>query len=267
MGSVPRIMRLLARKNFKYRSKSITQRNLTEIQPSRKSAVARKAAFEVFGVNRLTRSWPVLRRENCAVTKPTLGGHAMATISIHPAIDNGVRPGSPNFAGGTLVCKCGSNPVEVSVTSQCAYNHVCGCTKCWKPAGALFSQVAVVPRDKLRVSKNAEKLKIVDANAAIQRYACSDCGVHMYGRIENTKHPFYGFDFIHTELSKDQGWAAPEFAAFVSSIIESGAPPDQMGAVRSRLKELHLEPYDCLSPALMDAIATHVAKASGKLAA
>ena len=30
---------------------------------------------------------------------------------------------------------------------------------------------AVVPRDKLRVSKNADKLKVVDANAAIQRYA------------------------------------------------------------------------------------------------
>ena len=89
----------------------------------------------------------------------------------------------------------------------------------------------------------------------------------MYGRIENTKHPFYGFDFIHTELSKEHGWAPPEFAAFVSSIIESGTPPGQMPAVRSRLKELHLEPYDCLSPALMDAIATHVAKASGKLAA
>jgi S-(hydroxymethyl)glutathione synthase len=116
----------------------------------------------------------------------------MAKISIHPAVDNGVNPGSPNFAGGTLVCKCASNPVEVSVTSQCAYNHVCGCTKCWKPAGALFSQVAVVPRDKLGVSKNADKLEVVDANAAIQRYACKDCGVHMYGRIENTKHPFYG---------------------------------------------------------------------------
>src|SRR5437016_4952392 len=101
----------------------------------------------------------------------------MANISIHPAVDNGVRPGSPNFAGGTLACKCASNPVEVTVTSQCAYNHVCGCTKCWKPAGALFSQVAVVPRDKLRVSKNADKLKVADANAAIQRYACKDCGV------------------------------------------------------------------------------------------
>ncbi len=191
----------------------------------------------------------------------------MAQISIHPAVDNGVKQGSPNFAGGTLACKCTSNPVEVSVATQSAYNHVCGCTKCWKPAGALFSQVAVVARDKLRVAKNADKLKVVDANAAIQRYACSGCGVHMYGRIENTKHPFYGFDFIHTELSKEPGWSAPEFAAFVSSIIESGTAPDQMQAVRARLKELRLEPYDCLSPALMDAIATHVAKASGVLKA
>ena len=191
----------------------------------------------------------------------------MAKVSIHPAVDNGVQPSSPNFAGGTLQCKCASNPVEVSITAQSAFNHVCGCTKCWKPAGAVFSQVAVVPRDKLRVSKNAEKLKVVDGNAAIQRYACTGCGVHMYGRIENTKHPFYGFDFIHTELSPEQGWAPPEFAAFVSSIIESGYPPDQMPAVRARLKELALEPYDCLSPGLMDAIATHLAKASGALAA
>ena len=39
-----------------------------------------------------------------------------------------------------------------------------------------------------------------------------------------------------------------------------------MSAIRGRLKELKLEPYDCLSPPLMDAIATHAAKASGALA-
>src|SRR6202040_1799593 len=191
----------------------------------------------------------------------------MAQISIHPAVDNGVKSGSPSFAGGTLQCKCASNPVAVSITGQCAYNHVCGCTKCWKPAGALFSQVAVVPRDKLRVSQNAEKLTVVDPNATIQRHACGQCGVHMYGRIENAKHPFYGFDFIHTELSPQSGWSEPTFAAFVSSIIESGADPANQGAVRSRLKELGLEPYDCLSPPLMDMISTHVAKASGVLRA
>lgn len=186
-------------------------------------------------------------------------------ISIHPAVDKGVKPGNPNFKGGKLQCQCGSNAVEVTVQSQSAHNHVCGCTKCWKPSGATFSQVAVVPRESLSVTANKDKLKVVDASAAIQRYACSGCGTHMYGRIENKNHPFYGFDFIHTELSKDQGWSAPEFAAFVSSVIESGTKPSQMGEIRSRLKELKLEPYDALSPALMDAIATHTAKAKGTL--
>ena len=138
---------------------------------------------------------------------------------------------------------------------------MCGCTKCWKPAGATFSQVAVVSRDTLSVTQNAGKLKIVDANAPIQRYACTGCGTHMYGRIENRNHPFFGLDFIHTELSAAEGWSPPEFAAFVSSIIESGASRDGMSAVRARLRELKLEPYDCLSPALMDLIATHSAKA------
>jgi S-(hydroxymethyl)glutathione synthase len=190
-----------------------------------------------------------------------------SAISIHPSVDNGIRPGAKDFTGGTLVCKCAQNQVKVTVKSQSAYNHACGCTKCWKPAGAFFAVVAVVPRDKLSVTENAEKLAIVDANAAIQRHACKGCGVHMYGRIENTKHPFYGFDFIHTELSPEAGWSPPGFAAFVSSIIEGGADPANQGAVRRILRELGLEPYDCLSPPLMDAIATHIAKASGVLKA
>jgi len=189
----------------------------------------------------------------------------MAAISIHPSVDNGIKPTAKDFAGGTLKCKCTQNPVEVSVKSQTAHNHACGCTKCWKPEGALFAVVAVVGKDKVSVTKNADKLAVIYSNATIQRHACKACGVHMFGRIENTKHPFYGLDFVHTELSGQIGWSAPEFAAFVSSIIESGADPKQMGAVRARLKALGLEPYDCLSPALMDAIATHVAKASGAL--
>ena len=47
----------------------------------------------------------------------------------------------------------------------------------------------------------------------------------MYGRIENKEHPFYGLDFVHTELSPESGWSEPQFAAFVSSIIESGVDP------------------------------------------
>jgi S-(hydroxymethyl)glutathione synthase len=189
------------------------------------------------------------------------------TIHIHPSVDQGVKPGSANFSGGTLVCKCAQSPVQVAIKGNVAYDHACGCTKCWKPAGATFSVVAVVPRANLSVTENPDKLAIVDPSAAIQRYACKGCGVHMYGRIENTKHPFYGFDFIHPELFQEAGWAPPEFAAFVSSAIESGVNPDQMAGIRSRLKQLNLEPYDALSPPLMDAIATHIAKASGALPA
>jgi S-(hydroxymethyl)glutathione synthase len=191
----------------------------------------------------------------------------MAKFSIHPSVDKGLRKGKPKFAGGTLSCKCATAPVTVRIDGNVAHNHACGCSKCWKPKGALFSIVAVVPRDKLSVTANGQKLKVVDPAAVIQRHACSACGVHMYGRIENRNHPFYGLDFVHVELSKDRGWAAPEFAAFVSSIIETGTPPALMGAVRARLRKLGLKPYDCLSPPLMDAIATHTAKAKGVLAA
>lgn len=191
----------------------------------------------------------------------------MTIPSLHPAIDNGIQAGTKDFAGGTLHCHCDHDQVRVSVASQSAHNHVCGCSKCWKPAGSLFSQVAVVPKDSVKVTANADKLGIVDPSAAIQRHACKSCGVHMFGRIENKGHPFYGLDFIHTELSDQSGWSAPEFAAFVSSIIEAGFAPGGMAGVRGQLKSLGLETYDCLSPPLMDAIATHLGKTSGKLAA
>ncbi|PKP61914.1 MAG: S-(hydroxymethyl)glutathione synthase, partial [Alphaproteobacteria bacterium HGW-Alphaproteobacteria-8] len=192
-------------------------------------------------------------------------------VKIHPAVDGGVRPGAKSFTGGVLKCKCPKDKVEVTVSAQTAHNHVCGCTKCWKPKGAAFSQVAVVGRDKLKVTAHEEKLHVVDEKAAIQRHACKECGAHMFGRIENKDHPFYGLDFVHTELSDQSGWSAPEFAAFVSSTIEGGGyKPDQMDKVRARLKELGLEPYDALSPPLIlekehiDRIAQALAQAIAK---
>ena len=48
-------------------------------------------------------------------------------------------------------------------------------------------------------------------------------------------------------------------------MIEGGVPPSQTGAIRERLAALGLSPYDCLSPPLMDALATHAAKLAGTL--
>jgi S-(hydroxymethyl)glutathione synthase len=188
------------------------------------------------------------------------------SVNIHPSVDHGVKAGSADFAGGVLTCHCTDKPVKVKIDNAILHNHVCGCTKCWKPEGANFSMVAVAPSDKVSVLENGDKLHVVDASATIQRMACTVCGVHMHGPVLK-EHPFKGLSFVHPELFDHAGAAAPGFAAFVSSIIESGVKPDDMGAIRSRLKELGLEPYDCLNPPLMDAIATYVAKSTGKLAA
>lgn len=185
-------------------------------------------------------------------------------IALHPAIDHGfAKSAKRNFAGGTLTCKCATDPVVVEISSQSAHNHACGCTKCWKPEGAIFSIVSVVPSDKVKVVANEHKLRVVDDSALILRHACRECGTHMYGPVRREGHPFQGLSFIHTELSKDKGWSPPGFAAFVSSVIESGTPPSRMPAIRKRLKQLGLEPYDSLNPALMDYLATAAAKKSG----
>ncbi|KAI1112907.1 S-glutathione synthase [Nemania sp. NC0429] len=185
-------------------------------------------------------------------------------VSLHPLIGSGYK-GTTDHAGGKLYCHCGDAPVEVTLSSNVAFNHACGCSKCWKPADALFSIVGVVPREKLAVTANESKLRIVDPNAAIQRNACKECGVHMFGRIE-VDHAFKGLDFVHTELSKGggkDGWQEPQFAAFVSSIIEQGFNPDGMAEVRGGFKHAGLESYDCLSPTLMDLLAAFTAKKAG----
>lgn len=141
-------------------------------------------------------------------------------ILLHPLIDRGVARSTEAFAGGVLVCACTERPVKVRVEGPIAHNHVCGYTKCWKPAGA-----------------------------------------PMYGPVER-EHPFQGLDFIHPERFQESGWQEPGFAAFVSSIIEAGADPEGVDAIRQRLTKLELAPYDCLSPALMDYIASWTAARS-----
>ncbi len=185
---------------------------------------------------------------------------------LHASIDSGVKPTDPKFAGGTLVCLCASRPVKVKIKGQVAHSHACGCTKCWKPEGAIFSVVAVAPLENVEVAENGDKLKIVDESALILRHACAECGVHIYGPVERD-HAFKGLAFVHPERFQESGWAAPGFAAFVSSVIESGVDPARMDGIRARLRELKLEPYDCLSPALMDFVATWTAKRSGALPA
>ena len=138
--------------------------------------------------------------------RPTMS----SAISIHPSVDNGITAGRRRFrrrhAGVPLRAATRSRS---RCDAQTAHNHACGCTKCWKPAGALFSVVAVVPRDKVSVTANADKLKVVDDKATIQRHACKGCGVHMY-RPHREQGPRVLRPRLHPYRAvAATGWSAP----------------------------------------------------------
>jgi S-(hydroxymethyl)glutathione synthase len=183
-----------------------------------------------------------------------------AQVPLHPAISSGTIRSESKREPLTLRCRCAASPVEVEVREAPSHNHLCGCSKCWKPDGALLAQIAVVPRGTADVTKNGAQLRVVDAGQSIRRHACAACGTHMVGRVEDPRHHFFGLEFIHPELAVSGDAPAPEFAAFVSSVIESGATPSQMEAVRRRLSALGIAPYDGFSPELMDIIAWHRVK-------
>ncbi|CRK43183.1 hypothetical protein BN1723_016124 [Verticillium longisporum] len=154
------------------------------------------------------------------------------SFPLHPSLVNGITKGDPSFQGGVLKCKCSTSPVTVTLRSNVVHNHACGCSKCWKPEGALFSIVSAVPVDKLEVTANGDKLAVVDPSATILRHACTGCGVHLYGHRSQAYRQ--GFDARHID------------------------------DVRAQLKSLGLESYDALNPPLMDAIAAFTAANEAK---
>lgn len=180
--------------------------------------------------------------------------------AIHPAVDNEHTCSSDRLSGAKLLCHCEVDPVAIILDAPVAHNHLCGCSKCWRPDGALMAQIAVVPAGKARVEANGEKLRQVDQLQKIQRYACRECRTHMVGRITDSDHHFFGNDFIHPELARDRLPDKPEFAGFVSSLIETGTDPARMVAIRKRLSDLQIPPYDAFSPEIMDVIAWHRSK-------
>ncbi|NSY39357.1 SRPBCC family protein [Leisingera sp. ANG59] len=189
-----------------------------------------------------------LRAESYASEKPAL----------HPAVDGGSYA-SESLVGQTLRCGCACAQVEVKINGPVYHNHLCGCSKCWKPAEALLAMIAVVSGGNLEVTSGGEKLAAVDGDQKIVRYACRDCGTHMYGRVDDADHHFYGLDFIHPELV-DGPAPRPEFAGFVSSLVETGTEPARMGAIRAQLSDAGIPSYDAFSPEIMDMIAWHKVK-------
>lgn len=179
-------------------------------------------------------------------------------LPIHPAIDAAGFAAAPEPMRH-LRCKCAHDPVELEIAGPIKHTHLCGCSQCWKPEGALFALIAIAPHDAVQVVAGEEKLLLATPGNAIQRYACRDCGAHMIGRVSDPDHHFFGLAFLHPELS-GAAPQKPEFAGFVSSIIEAGASPTYMRAVRKTLSAHGVPAYDAFSPEVMDVIAWHKVK-------
>ncbi|WP_108610617.1 SRPBCC family protein [Aminobacter sp. MSH1] len=185
---------------------------------------------------------------------------ARTVVRLHPAAQLSGQTSRASASTKTVLsCRCGQSPVRLELTQPVRHNHLCGCSKCWKAEGALFSQVAVVPGGSSTILSGEDKLTPVDPQQSIVRYACRDCGTHLIGRVPDKNHHFYGCEFVHPELGDTEA-PRPEFAAFVSSIIETGASPSEMQAVRSGFAAIGLPAYDAFSPELMDIIAWHRVK-------
>ncbi len=193
-----------------------------------------------------------LKQRAEAAARAPVGTH------LHPVVGMATPP-EITAQTSTLVCRCPENPVEVALDAPFVHTHLCGCSQCWKPEGALFALTAIVPAGTARVVAHAEKLAVVDDTRAIRRHACSVCGTHMHGDVPDEDHHFFGLQFVHPELAGTPP-PAPEFAGFVSSLIETGTSPTKMVALRAALAATAIPAYDAFSPEIMDLIAWHRVK-------
>ncbi|TBW48304.1 glutathione-dependent formaldehyde-activating protein [Marinobacter halodurans] len=208
------------------------------------------------GINTLGRAAYIKMNE---ALKERAEAFAAKEQKIHSCLDNPAS-GKVSLQGKTLTCSCAEKPVVITVNAQAYHNHLCGCSKCWKPEDASMALIAVVADGQLTVAENSDKLQVVDETQSIKRYACSSCGTHMVGRVEDKDHHFYGLNFIHPELVTDGLVPAPEFAGFVSSLVENGMEPAHMVSIRVSLKNRGIPSYDVFSPEIMDMIAWHKVK-------
>lgn len=179
-------------------------------------------------------------------------------LALHPSLP-ACHGGASADPVGLLRCLCAEDAVEVKVETPAVHSHLCGCTQCWKPAGAVFALTAIVPADAVKTVANGGRLSVVDDTRAIRRHACTVCGAHMFGEVQDADHHFFGLAFIHPELGK-AAIEPPEFAGFVSSVIESGISPTRMVAIRKALAARGITPCDAFSPEIMDLIAWHRVK-------
>ena len=142
--------------------------------------------------------------------------------------------------GGMLYCRRADAKVAVTIKGQSAHNHVCGCTSAARRRTE--SQVAVVP-GAMSVSANAQ----AKAGALTRRSSATHAPVAVCACTAASKQEPSAVrpDFIHTELSQQQGWSPPNSRR--SSRRSSSRAPTGEWCGLVRLRDFTWNPH-CLSP-------------------
>lgn len=187
---------------------------------------------------------------------------AEASVALHPALAAASNISVP-AAPVELLCRCEQEPVRVRIQGPWQHTHLCGCSQCWRPSDAALALIAAVPAGLATVIAGSQFLAVVDKTQPIKRHACKRCGTHMVGRVDNTDHHFFGLDFAHPELAGTPP-PKPEFAGFVSSLVEAGTSPVGMVAIRRALARAGIPASDIFSSEIMDLIAWHKLKIAGQ---
>ena len=172
------------------------------------------------------------------------------TVHIHPSVDNGVKKGSGSFAGGTLVCKCKDKPVKVAHQGR----------RRPQPRLRLHQMLEAGRRDLLgrRGGAARQRERAGERRQAADRRSVGDDPAP---RLQGLRHayvrPHREQGAIRSTASTSSipncsrrrlGRAGICRVRVVGDRVRRQARRDGRRSA-SRLKELGLEPYDCLSPA------------------
>jgi hypothetical protein len=92
---------------------------------------------------------------------------------------------SPEKASGcTLVGKCLCDAVHYAVADEFVYAANCHCSNCRRATGSAFKPFAGIARDKLRITKGADRLMIFGDDNGNDTH-CKLCGSLLYSVVRD----------------------------------------------------------------------------------
>jgi S-(hydroxymethyl)glutathione synthase len=115
-------------------------------------------------------------------------------------------------------CRCNTDPVRYEYTKEPFEVHYCLCTDCTDISGGALALIAVVERDKFRITQSEEKIKNFDTKETAHRKFCGDCGCHMFLEVD----PFPDHVLVHVPtLDRDaEVGGKPDRWVFTDSKLE-----------------------------------------------